>query len=186
VIAAESARRKQRGVSSYSGVRQRVPPSPAKPPLRLRVDDRSRPHAEDGPSIAYSDGLERWAPHGVVVPTWLVREPERLDVEAVTTERNSEVRRIMVERYGMGRLVRDGGAELVHEDDRGRLWRIDGRPRARRAPLVMIEVVNSTPEPDGTYKRYLLRVPSRMRTAGAAVGWTFGLRAHEYAPEQET
>ena len=41
-------------------------------------------------------------------------------------------------------------------------------------PLRVVEVVNSTPEPDGTYRRYLLRVPPTTRTAREAVAWTFG------------
>jgi hypothetical protein len=42
-------------------------------------------------------------------------------------------------------------------------------------------VVNSTPEQDGTYRRYLLRVPPTTRTAREAVAWTFGFdNAREY------
>ena len=38
-----------------------------------------------------------------------------------------------------------------------------------------VEVVNGTAEADGSRKRYVLRVPSRMRTAREAVAWTYGL-----------
>ena len=50
----------------------------------------------------------------------------------------------------------------------------------------MVEVVNSTPEPDGTRKTYFLRVPPTTRTAREAVAWTFGLRADAYRPAVET
>jgi hypothetical protein len=53
-------------------------------------------------------------------------------------------------------------------------------------PLVMVKVRNSTPEPDGAYKDYFLRVPPTMRTAREAVAWTFGLEAEDYKPTQET
>ena len=37
-----------------------------------------------------------------------------------------------------------------------------------------MEVVNATAEPDGSHRRYFLRVPPTARTAREAVGWTFG------------
>ena len=46
----------------------------------------------------------------------------------------------------------------------------------------MVEVRNSTPEPDGSRKTYFLRVPPTVRTAREAVAWTFGLGAVEYRP----
>jgi hypothetical protein len=66
----------------------------------------------------------------------------------------------------------------------------------------MVQVINSTPEPDGSSKRYYLRVhpecrplpakdggplgkPQRL-TAHAAVASTFGRRSEEYAPLLET
>ena len=50
----------------------------------------------------------------------------------------------------------------------------------------MIEVVNRTPERDGRFKRYWLRVPPTMRTAREAVSWTFNMPAELYGPEIET
>jgi hypothetical protein len=50
----------------------------------------------------------------------------------------------------------------------------------------MVEVLNSTPEPDGTRKTYFLRVPPNLRTAREAVAWTFGLAGSQYRPERET
>jgi hypothetical protein len=50
----------------------------------------------------------------------------------------------------------------------------------------MVEVLNSTPEPDGTRRTYWLRVPPSTRTAKEGVAWTFGLQAEAYAPVRET
>jgi hypothetical protein len=50
----------------------------------------------------------------------------------------------------------------------------------------MVEVANSTPEPDGSRHRYWLRVPPRVRTCQEAVAWTFGVREAEYRPLVET
>jgi hypothetical protein len=60
----------------------------------------------------------------------------------------------------------------VQQDDYGKLWRtslsVDGEQ------LRVVEVVNSTPDPDGSHRRYFLRVPPDARTARQAVAWTFG------------
>ena len=41
-------------------------------------------------------------------------------------------------------------------------------------------------EPDGTFRRYWLRVPPNTRTAREGVAWTFGLTAEEYRPLVQT
>jgi hypothetical protein len=49
-----------------------------------------------------------------------------------------------------------------------------------------VHVVNSSPEPDGSYKEYFLRVPPTMTRARQAIAWTFGLTEEEYEPLSET
>jgi Domain of unknown function (DUF6745) len=156
-------------------------------PLVLRLDDKGRPHSTDGPAIAYADGFEIWADHGVGVPPWLVTHPERLSVEAIDAEHNAEVRRLMIERFGAERLVREGDATLVAEDEAGRLWRRDLQDRRLgEEDISMVEVRNATPEPDGSHRTYFLRVPNWISIARQAVAWTFELRAEQYAPAKET
>lgn len=50
----------------------------------------------------------------------------------------------------------------------------------------MVEVVNSTPEPDGTHRTYYLRVPPSIRIARPGVAWTFGVDEADYHPEKQT
>ena len=52
--------------------------------------------------------------------------------------------------------------------------------------ITMVEVQNSTPEPDRIYCTYFLRVPNLAHTARDGVAWTFGLAEDEYAPSEET
>jgi len=47
--------------------------------------------------------------------------------------------------------------------------------------LAAVEVINATPERDGTRKHFFLQVPANMRTARDAVAWTYGLRPDVYA-----
>lgn len=59
------------------------------------------------------------------------------------------------------------------------LWRIGP---ADDEDVAMVEVVDSTPEPDGAHRTYWLRVPPATRTAREGVSWTFGLRPEAYEP----
>ena len=83
-----------------------------------------------------------------------------------------------MERYGLPRFLTDSGAKLLHEDETGKLYRTEV---PNDEPLVMVQVLNSTPEPDGQRKTYSLRVPPDMTKAREAVAWTFGMNADKYA-----
>ncbi|HEX5826201.1 MAG TPA: hypothetical protein VFY23_01660 [Candidatus Limnocylindrales bacterium] len=159
-------------------------------PLVDRRDDRLRLHAGDGPALAWPDGSEVYAWHGVRVERDVVVAPETITPDAIDRQQNAEVRRVMVERFGPERLLREGGAILVAEDETGRLWRRDlGRGTwmtQRDEPLVMVEVRNSTPEPDGSVRTYFLRVPPTTTTPREGVAWTFNMPGWEYMPAKQT
>ncbi|MCC7372593.1 MAG: hypothetical protein IT306_29535 [Chloroflexi bacterium] len=146
-----------------------------------------RLHSEDGPAVGW-EGWGVYAWHGVRVPAQVITAPHSLTVEQINAEPNAEVRRVMVERYGAERYLRASHAAQVHADTDGlghprTLWRL---PQADDEPLVMVEVANSTPEPDGSRKRYMLRVPPSMRTCQEAVAWTFGVEPEQYRLAVET
>jgi Domain of unknown function (DUF6745) len=99
-------------------------------------------------------------------------------VDEIASEENVEVRRIMIDRYGAGRWLKDGGAKLVRQDDWGKLWRLE---QPGDEPLVMVEMVNSTPEPDGSVKTYFERVPPTMTSPLEALAWQAEMTPMEYA-----
>ena len=138
-----------------------------------------RLHADNGPALVFADGWSVWSWHGVMVPEAVITKPESLAATEIRDERNAEVRRVMLERFGTQRYIEDIGAEKVHADEFGTLWRAEF---SDDEALVMVEVVNSTPEPDGTFKNYWLRVPPNIRTAQGAIAWTFGLPKDQYQP----
>lgn len=128
-------------------------------PVVLQRDARHRLHREDGPALLYSDGFALWRWHGVAVPRDVVESPEKITLKHIEGETNAEVRRIMVERYGHERFLRESKAELIDScpDDHeligmrtAKLWRI--------ADITMLDLLNSTPEPDGSVKRYVIPV----------------------------
>ncbi|HEY7201792.1 MAG TPA: hypothetical protein VIC57_16340 [Candidatus Dormibacteraeota bacterium] len=152
-------------------------------PERLQLDDQGRLHGARGPALAFPDGWSLWAWHGVRVPRAVIENPESLPAAEVLGEPDVEVRRVMIERVGHERLIRDGGARRVAEDEMGILWQLD---LVEDEPLVCVEVTDATPGPDAAFKRYVLRVPPSVRTPREAVAWTFGVDTGECRPAIET
>jgi hypothetical protein len=157
-------------------------------PSVIARDHEGELHRTDGPALAYRDGYGLWAIHGVRVKQQIVEAPETLKPEEILAEPNAEVRRVMIDRFGADRLMLSTNAEVRHRD-------IDrlGKPRELLRitvpgdePICMVRVVNSSPEPDGDFREYLLRVPPEVESCEAAVAWTFGLGEAEYAPTVET
>jgi hypothetical protein len=157
-------------------------------PTTIALDDAGRLHRDDGPALQYPGGTTLWLDHGVEVPADVITDPGSITIDRIDAEASAEVRRVMTERFGPERLVRERGAELVDEDAVGRLWRrgFPGLIWRTPEPIVMVEVRHSTPEPDGAVRTYFLRMPPTMRSALAAVAWTFGLHGFAYEPAAET
>lgn len=152
-------------------------------PVALHQDEAGRLHHADGPALAFVDGFALHAWRGMSVPNDFLQQLAALTPAAIRAEENAELRRVMLESYGYDRYLAESGAQPVHRDETGVLWRIE---LEGDEPVVMVEVLNSTPEPDGTVRIYWLRVPPRTRTAREGVAWTFGLTEAEYQPLRQT
>ncbi|MEV5826183.1 DUF6745 domain-containing protein [Spirillospora sp. NPDC052242] len=152
-------------------------------PSELHRDEPGRLHRGDGPALAHPDGFALHAWRGMPIPPDFVESLTDLSADRILREENAELRRVMLEIYGYDRYLADVGAKPVHQDETGVLWSID---LPGDEPVVMVEVVNSTPEPDGTYRTYYLRVPPATRTAREGVAWTFGVDEADYRPEKQT
>lgn len=145
------------------------------PPLEIHRDEQGRLHNSNGPAIKFRgnyDINDVYSVHGVRVPKNVVlRDFTANDIESET---NAEVRRVMIELYGQERYLIETNAKLIHTDDFGSLYvkELDGDE-----DIMMVKVVNSTQEPDGTYKDYWIRVDPNayggLKTAKAAVASSF-------------
>jgi hypothetical protein len=151
----------------------------------LNVDDRGRLHSANSPAMSYPDGYAIHAWHGIRVPPDVIEQPEGITLARIEREENAEVRRVMMERYGYERYIQDCHAKVV--DSLPADCPIKGLRSARLLvkdvpddePIVFVDLLNSTPEPDGTTKRYLMRVDpnayggdaSRFCHAAAASTW---------------
>lgn len=152
-------------------------------PVALHRDEAGRLDRADGPALAYPDGFALYAWRGMPVPAEFLDELASLTPQRIQAEPNAELRRVMLEHYGYDRYLADSGARPVHRDETGVLWRIELQGDE---DILTVEVLNSTPEPDGTTRTYWLRVPPTTRTAKQGVAWTFGLETEEYAPVRQT
>jgi len=152
-------------------------------PESVHLDNQGQLHSETGAAIRYPDGFSVFAIHGVRVSEKIAVLPASITITEIEAERNAEVRRVMIGRYGSERYLMDTGAKEIHRDDFGILFR---KEIIGDEALVMVQVVNSTPEPDGRFKDYFLRVPPTMERARQAVAWTFGKEENEYSPALQT
>ena len=142
-------------------------------PRTLLVDEQNRPHCADGPFCKWSDGSALYSYHGVRVPWTIIEQPHLISAKAVLAEPNAEIRRVMIERMGIDRFAQDAGLKAAQEDDCGKLYRLDDE-------TTFVEVVNATPEADGSFRRYFLAAKPNARTAADAVADTFGVNEATY------
>jgi hypothetical protein len=170
-------------------------------PMAIHRDKRGRLHNTNGLAIQWRDGWGLARISGVAVPTELVTKADWLTPDKIEKEQNAEVRRVMMQMYGEGRFLSKTGATLIHEDKFGKLYRKD---LPGDEPLMMVKVTNSSPEPDGSFKEYFLRVHPELRprtgikdgepvygepqalTAHNAVASTFRRTGKQYKPIVET
>jgi hypothetical protein len=150
-------------------------------PVAFGQDRAGRLHGESGPALAYPDGFALWRWHGLRVPRRVILG--QFGVPDIEGERNLEIRRAMIERYGAARYIVDSRARLVHADGFGELY---CKRFENGEPLMMVKVINATAEADGSRREFFLRVPPHMRRARQAVAWTFAMEERQYRPAAES
>lgn len=152
----------------------------------LHRDENGRLHNPNGMAVAYRDGWGVYAWHGIRVPEAIITGDPIVEYKATG---NAEHQRVLIEKMGPERFISEIGADPVGVDGYGTLYRVNGEDFNTQ----IVEVVNGTPNPDGTDKTYWLTVPvldeltgRLIRTPHDAVAWTYGLTAEQYAPQVRT
>jgi hypothetical protein len=125
-------------------------------PSELHRDPENRLHNTSGPAVKYRDGYFLYFFHGISVPEDIILDRSSITVDRIEKETNAEVRRIMIDLFGVAEYLKGTNAEKIHSDSFGTLWRkkIDGDE-----DIMMVEVLNSTPEPKPKWdiKKYMTR-----------------------------
>jgi len=158
-------------------------------PSEIHFDNGGQLHGEDGPALSYSDGFGVYVWHGYRIPTdkqWIIAEKDRLNPDVIEAEENAELRRIMLEVYGFDKYLEKRKAKLVSED-------VDGVGNPRKIYEVkvadekirVIEVWNSSLEPDGSRRRFILgAMPGD--TPHEAVAASFGFNPDAFREDVAT
>jgi hypothetical protein len=154
-----------------------------KPATTVTLDAEGRPHSETGPAVTWTDGTQICAWHGDPIPADLLDRGMPLTAAYISREFDPVRRRVLIERFGLGRYLLEAGAQEIHRDCFGRLYRLVHRTGES---IQAVRVVNHSPEPDGSFREYWLRVPPAIATAREAVAWTFGMLPEEYDPVSQS
>lgn len=157
-------------------------------PEVLTVDNANppRPHNDNGPFCKWRDGTALYCVHGTRVHAWVIERPDLLNVARIDAERNAEIRRVMLEKFGVERYMRESNAKVLDEQPADhplkglRTARLLRRDVEGDEAIVMVDLLNSTPEPDGSVKRYMLRVPPNVTSVVGALAWGFNVTEKEY------
>jgi hypothetical protein len=157
-------------------------------PIRLSVKGERRSlHNLDGPAIVWPDGSCLYCVEGTSVTREFIEGLGNSTLNDIWKEHNVEMRSAMISKANWEKIIANNNVKLIHQDDYGKLWDATKPSRSLADEVInFIEVVNSTPESDGSFKNYFLRVPPGMKTAKEAVAWTFGKQTNEYDPEFES
>jgi len=101
-------------------------------PIEINKDDQGRLHADDRPALLYK-GLALWRINGMRVPKYIVTNPELITIEKIQKEANQEVKRIMIERFGVSEYLTQIDSKVID---------MDCRDNEGAAPRVLIEDCN--------------------------------------------
>ncbi len=137
--------------------------------------------------------------HGVIVPAFVVVKPEWITTDHILKEQNAEVRRVMLERFGAERFVREAGGTVVHEADlHGRFPQyintgdrrefIGYKKGSEHIRLIRTSLLRADDKPltyvhvacPSTAREYYLRVNPDHTDAIDAVASTFNMSGDEY------
>lgn len=179
----------------------------AKPKVHVdRSNGQRRLHNPEYAAVE-SDVENMYFLDGVLVPAFVVTRPEWITTDHIKSEENTEVRRVMIDRFGLDRWIADQNATLMDEiADPGQLepgWlsKINGvapedylrdhpdkaiklyelEEEAYGGKLKMLHVRNGTPERDGSHKWYWITPPQDAKSALDAVVATYpGLTTEQY------
>lgn len=151
-------------------------------PVQITRNAQGQLHNITGQSIEFADGWGVYSAQGMSVTPNIILQPQTITVKQIINEWNLEIRRFMLEQYGIERFIEDSGAELIDQSVYGALYHMP----MERDRFNMVRVRNSTAEPDGSFRTYFISVPPNTKTAREAVAWTFEMEESEYQPSMET
>lgn len=169
------------------------------PPTKWMVED-GRLHSTGGTAVEWSDGTGLYMMRGVLIPAplylkWLGGKLKPIEL---LKERNQAVMSVLLEQMDLRSLLTSNGVrvEVLDTDEHWGTLRVLTweTPGMRDNNMTVVEVINGSPEPDGSFRHYWLQVDPdcrpilengtfgdpQSRTALNAVASTFGMTGAQY------
>lgn len=173
-------------------------------PSKISLNERQQLHNNNEECLAYRSGWQLYYINGVKVNELIVKRPNDITPDMIDAEKNAEVRRVLLERFGEHKYLLHGQFEILDTDSDqfGRERQLLRKNIANDEPLVYVKVTNSSPELDDSFRTYFLRVHPELRpmlkddtrdfgdaqklTCHNAVASTFGKTGENYHPDFES
>jgi len=125
-------------------------------------------HNDKGPSHLWSDGFAIWTINGVAVTEQIVLNPKTLTIKQIDAEKNEEVKRVMIDRFGWTRYITETNAECLDV----RINDIDGTSEALMA--LKDKSIRLLCACKSTARVYAIGVDKKIRTCQEAQSWMSG------------
>lgn len=147
-------------------------------PTHWTFDDRDRLHGEGQPAIRFRDGYGVYAYAGVVLPErYAAVGPSRWKAQWLLEEPNAELRRVLIQGIGYGRLCQELQARELDRWREYSLLRIESNVDVE--PIYLLKMTCPS-----TGYVHATRVPPTMRSARDAIRWTnWGVDPSEFSVE---
>jgi len=139
-------------------------------------------HRSNGPAVTTSTGGAQYWWRGVYISAKLWQDSRSFVLKDILEIENIELRRAILEKVGFSRVedeatvVDEGtgdfsGCKLLCVSDSGE----EGADKK----IMFLKLKNSTPEEDGSYKFYYLRVPPKIKKVPEGIKWSFDVKNKE-------
>jgi len=125
-------------------------------------------HNDKGPSHLWADGFAIWTINGIAVTEQIVMSPETLTIKQIDTERNEEIKRIMIDRFGWARYLTETNAKCLD----ARINDVDGTSEALL--VLKDKSVRLLCACKSTARVYAIRVDNKTKTCQEAQSWMSG------------
>ena len=129
----------------------------------------------------YPDGWAIYAWHGTRVPERIIEDRDKISVESILKEKNTEIRRVMRNLYGTPRFLLDAGATVISEAPQHKAkllsLRLEGDPEDIRVAQLTCP---------STGEVYYERVPPTINDCIEALSWRFRVEPKQYQPEWQS
>ncbi len=134
-------------------------------PIKLTFDSENCLHAEGEPAIQFADRFSVYSYHGVTLPEkYGILPPHRWQVQWLIEETNAELRRVLIQGIGYGRICAQLQATEINSWREYTLLRINNH-----VDVEPINLLKMTCPSTGFI--HVLRVPPDVKSARQAIRW---------------